>query len=121
MSYAVSMETDNIDCKIPVSELPKLIEIFETVVIDKKKVSLSLTWEEDLSPIRGKIVGDEIVLNSKQCGTFKNSSSGGLEDLLSTYKGSGIITETGEDDDQEIYKYVKGVRKEGRILFDYFI
>jgi hypothetical protein len=119
MSYAVTMHAEEVDCKIPLKDLGSLVKDFCHVEIGDKRVSLLLQWEEDAPHIHGKIVGDEIVLNAKQYGTFKNSSDGGLADLLVTYKGSGIITEDGEGgNDTTVTKWVHGVQKKGRVVFD---
>jgi hypothetical protein len=118
MSYAVSMDAENVVCKIPLSEMGSLMKKFEDINKHENLIELNLEWEEDRSPITGKIVGDVIVLDAEQGGTFKNSSDGGLSYLLTTYKGSGTITETGEDDESEVTKYTNGKSKVGRIVFD---
>jgi hypothetical protein len=119
MSYAVSMDAENVECKIPVSELATLIKKFETITVnDGDTIALDLEWEEDGSPITGKIIGSEIILDAEQNGTYKNSSDGGLAYLLTTYNGSGTITETGEDDETEVTKFTNGKFKVGRIVFD---
>jgi hypothetical protein len=91
---------------------------FENITKTEDTIALGLAWEEDGSPITGKIVGDVIILDSEQNGTYKNSSDGGLAYLLTTYKGSGTITEDGEDDESEVTKYTNGKPKVGRIVFD---
>jgi len=118
MSYAVSMDAENVVCKIPLSEMGSLMKKFRGIIKDKDLIKLNLEWEEDRSPITGVIVGDEIILDAEQSGTYKNSSDGGLGYLLTTYKGSGTITETGEDDESEVTKYTNGKSKVGRIVFD---
>lgn len=118
MSYAVSMDAENVVCKIPLSEMATLMKKFETVTKTEDTIALDLAWEEDGSPITGKIVDDVIVLDSEQNGTYKNSSDGGLGYLLTTYKGSGTITESGEGGDQDVTKYTNGKSKVGRIVFD---
>ena len=119
MSYAVSMDAENVVCKIPLSEMGSLIKKFETITItDGDTIALDFKWEEDGSPVTGNIVGDIIILHAEQNGTYKNSSDGGLSYLLTTYKGSGTITETGEDDESEVTKYTIGKPKVGRIVFD---
>lgn len=119
MSYAVSMDAENVVCKIPLSEMASLMKKFNTVTKTEDTIALDLEWEEDGSPITGKIIGDVIILDSEQNGTYKNSSDGGLAYLLTTYKGSGTITETGEDgDDHDVTKYTDGKSKVGRVVFD---
>lgn len=118
MSYAITMDAEKIKCRIPTSELPNLIKEFKDVEIRGREIAFTLQWEEDGEPIRGTIEGDEIVLDPEQHGTYKNSSDGGLELLLERYKGSGIVTETGEDDEQSVYKFTDGIQKKGKITFE---
>ena len=128
MSYTVVMSAEDIDCKINLLEMPKLVEHFESISITeesnvtkypRKVIGLTLEWEEDDAEIEGVIEGDTIILNKEQQGSFKNSSDGGLAWLLETYKGSGIITESGEDaEDTSVYKYINGIMKKGRVVFD---
>jgi hypothetical protein len=128
MSYTVIMSAEKVDCKISLLEIPKLVEHFESISITteeshgvknpKKIISLTFEWEEDDGNITGVIEGDTIILDSEQQGAFNNSSDGGLSWLLETYKGDGVITESGEDSDTNVYKYTKGSIKKGRVVFE---
>jgi len=119
MAYAVTTDAREIDCIIPVSDLGEIAKEFYEVLVRSNEVELTQFWEEDGAPITGKIVGESIVLNDEHHGTYNNSSDGGLVYLLTKYKGSGIIEDVGEDgSDHAITKYVNGVERKGRIVFD---
>lgn len=122
MSYYVQMKATCVNCRIPKSELANLIEYFHLVEIINLKsgryIKLQLQWEEDAFPITGYFHGDYIHITSVQEGRFLNSSDGGLSYLLKTYKGSGIIVETGEDGEQEQLKYENGVMKKAKVVWE---
>jgi hypothetical protein len=118
MSYAVRMNGEDISCKIPMNELSKLKKEFEAIEIKGREIAFTFEWEEDEAQIRGTIEREEIILDPHQHGTFKNSSDGGLEILLTRYNGSGIVSETGEEGEEIVYKYSNGIRKKGKIVFD---
>lgn len=120
MSYAITMNAEDVNCKIPLCDIPKLQKEYEEVKFCKNnQIELIFDWEEDGGCITGKIIENEIILDSEQHGIFRRSSDGGLSSLLEDYKGDGMITECGEEGDgSDVTKYVKGVKKKGRIVFD---
>lgn len=119
MSYRVQMDAENVECRIPLADLGVIAESFWGIIIRDKHVQLTFEWEEDETPLAGKVVGKEIVLNKKQNGSFLNSSDGGLAMLLEKYNGSGTIREDGEEgDDVTITRYENGSRKKGKIVFE---
>ena len=118
MSYTTYMEASEIDVKIPLKDIEKLIKENYLVTFVSGRVTIALEWEEDGGYLEGNIKDDYIILEKEQSGTFKNSSDNGLSDILERYKGNGIIKTTGEDGEQEIFKYKQGIRIKGKIIFE---
>lgn len=124
MSYVTKMNAKEIDCLIPLNDIEWVINNFwivefETETEIKNRVRIIKAWEEDESEIKGILSEKQIVLDAKQSGSFKNSSDGGLSELLERYKGSGIIETSGEErGDHEILKYEKGNYKRGKVVYD---
>ena len=118
MSYTTYMEASEIDVKIPLKDIEKLVKENYLVTFVSGRVTIALEWEEDRGYLEGNIKDDYIILEKEQGGTFKNSSDNGLSDILERYKGNGIIKTTGEDGEQEIFKYKQGIRIKGKIIFE---
>lgn len=133
MSYTVHMSAKNVRCLIPPDSLMWLAERFWSVQIlkegrrytskERTKLLLDYEWEEEQDAIIGFLETNRIgeyyfVLEPEQSGNFKNSSDGGLSILLKEFEGNGIIEETGEDGEQEVYKYEHGKKKKGKVVFD---
>lgn len=118
MSYSITMDAQEVECKIPLTEISKIRKQFEEIEINKDHIKFIYEYEEDDGSIVGKIVNGMIILDTDQHGSFKNSSDGGISILLSDYKGNGLITLTGEEGEQSIYKYTDGVSKQGKVVFD---
>jgi hypothetical protein len=113
------MHAEDVECYIPSADICVLTKMFEKIKINKNgKVSFIYAWEEDCGEITGTLEKENIILDSCQSGTFKNSSDGGLSILLEKYKGDGIIRESGEDGESSVCKYVKGVEKKGKVMFE---
>lgn len=118
MSYAITMDGRNVQCKMPLKGIAKIKKQFEEIKIDKSQIEFIFECEEDDGSITGSVVNGMVILDTEQHGTFKNSSDGGISILLSEYKGSAVITLTGEEGEQKVYKYTDGESKEGHISFD---
>jgi len=115
----VRMEAREIECKIPLSEIDFLLKDWWRIIFEHGRVFLELSWEEDKDTINGKLGDGFILLDKEKQGTFKNSDDGGLSQLLEKFKGSGIIETSGEEtDDHDIYKYNKGKKVKGKVVFE---
>ena len=123
MSYTTNMSAKEIDCLIPLKDIEWVIKNYWIVDFEteegKTRVVIVQHLEEDEDSIKGMLYEKHIVLDAKQSGSFKNSSDGGLSDLLEKFQGSGIIETSGEESgDYEICKYKNGKQLKGKIVFD---